>query len=109
MVKQGDIIWLEFDPQTGREQKGIRPALVISNNLLNGLSNSAMVCPITNTDREFPFRVALDWRTKTKGFIQCDQAKILDVSSRNARFIEKTPKDILSKSLNFIYCFLEEE
>jgi mRNA interferase MazF len=47
MVKQGHIIWLDFDPQTGHEQKGRRPALVISNETFNNFSNLAVVCPIT--------------------------------------------------------------
>ena len=48
---QGDIVYLDFDPQSGHEQKGRRPALVISNNLFNRVSSLTMVCPITHTDR----------------------------------------------------------
>jgi len=50
MVKQGDIIWLDFNPQTGHEQSGRRPALVVSNESFNRFSKMAIVCPITNTD-----------------------------------------------------------
>jgi mRNA interferase MazF len=48
MVKQGDLIWLDFDLQLGHEQKGRRPALVVSNETFNNFSNLAIVCPITN-------------------------------------------------------------
>ena len=49
MVKQGDIIWLDFNPQTGHEQSGRRPAVVVSNESFNRFSKMAIVCPITNT------------------------------------------------------------
>lgn len=51
VFEQGDIVYLDFDPQAGHEQKGRRPALVISNNLFNRVSSLTMVCPITHTDR----------------------------------------------------------
>ena len=67
-ARQGDIIWLNFDPQAGNEQKGRRPAIVVSNNRFNNLAKTgAMICPITNTDRNLPFQVRLDARTKTRG------------------------------------------
>jgi mRNA interferase MazF len=82
MVKQGFIIWLDFDPQTGHEQKGRRPALVISNKTFNKFSKLVIVCPITNTDKNHPFHVKLDNRTKTTGAVLCDQARTLDISAR---------------------------
>ena len=51
IFEQGDIVYLDFDPQSGHEQKGRRPALVVSNNLFNRVSSLTMVCPITHTDR----------------------------------------------------------
>ena len=45
IFEQGDIVYLDFDPQSGHEQKGRRPALVISNNLFNRVSSLTMVCP----------------------------------------------------------------
>ncbi|MCL2844544.1 MAG: type II toxin-antitoxin system PemK/MazF family toxin [Chitinivibrionia bacterium] len=109
VINQGDIIILNFDPQSGHEQSGVRPALVVSNKILSKSNGMAMVCPITNTDRISPFRIPLDWRTKTKGFIQCDQARILDVFSRNPKFVEKSPKDIINKSIDIISMFIEKE
>ena len=55
IFEQGDIVYLDFDPQSGHEQKGRCPALVISNNLFNRVSSLTMVCPITHTDRGHPF------------------------------------------------------
>ena len=101
-AKQGDIILLDFTPQSGHEQQGRRPALVVSNDFFNRVTNMAMVCPITNTMRTFPLHVALDARTKTTGSILCEQVKSLDMTSRNAEFKERAPDDIVSDCIERI-------
>ncbi|MCL2213229.1 MAG: type II toxin-antitoxin system PemK/MazF family toxin [Oscillospiraceae bacterium] len=109
-VKQGDIIWLDFDPQMGREQKGRRPAIVISNNAFNEFTKSlAMLCPITNTDRNFPMHIRLDDRTVTNGVIMCDQAKVFDIQRRNASFIEAAPMEIVIEVTEMIKKIIEIE
>lgn len=108
MAKRGDIIWLSLTPQSGHEQAGRRPALVISNDTFNSYTKTgAMVCPITNTDRNSPLHVRLDGRTATTGVIMCDQAKILDVASRNAEFIETAPDDIVFEALDIVTGILD--
>ena len=107
VFEQGDIVYLDFDPQAGHEQKGRRPALVVSNNLFNRVSSLTMVCPITHTDRNHPFHVRLDERTKTDGVILCDQARMLDLQSRNASFEEKAPEDIVADAVDLIIGFVE--
>jgi len=109
MVKQGDIFWLDFDPQTGHEQKGRCPALVISNETFNKFSNLAIVCPITNTNKNHPFHVKLNKRTKTKGVVLSDQSRTLDIKARNYEFIEKIPSDILFEVIDIISGFIEGE
>jgi len=110
IAKQGDIIWLNLEPQAGHEQKGRRPAVVVSNNTFNEFTKSgAMICPITSTDREIPIQPKLDDRTKTNGVIMCDQAKVLDLQVRNAEFIEKIPRNILHEIVNIIGEILEVE
>jgi mRNA interferase MazF len=109
MVKQGSLVWLNFDPQTGHEQKGRRPALVISNETFNHFSNLAIVCPITNTDKDYPFHIKLDERTKTTGVILCDQARALDINAREYEFIETIPDDIVSEVIDIMYGFIEME
>lgn len=106
MVNQGDIVYLDFNPVTGHEQKGSRPALVISNTIFHQFSNLAMVCPITNTDKNHPFHVRLDNSTKTKGVILCDQARILDPSARNFSFIEMAPIYITTSVVDIVTSFL---
>ena len=109
-ARQGDIIWLDLDPQSGHEQKGRRPALVVSNNTFNDFARTgAMICPITNTNRNSPFQPTLDGRTKTSGVIMCDQAKILDMQERNADFIEYAPVDIVLESVDIISGLIEVE
>lgn len=107
IFEQGDIVYLDFDPQAGHEQKGRRPALVVSNNLFNRVCNLTMVCPITHTDRGHPFHIRLDSRTKTDGVVLCDQARMLDLNSRNASFEEKAPPDITAEAVDMIIGFVE--
>lgn len=107
IFEQGDIIYLDFDPQAGHEQKGRRPALVITNNVFNRYSKMIMVCPITNTDKAHPFHIKLDNRTKTTGVILCDQARTLDVGVRNATYAEKAPDDIIQEAVDMIISFVE--
>jgi mRNA interferase MazF len=95
--EQGDIVYLEFDPQAGHEQKGKRPALIVSNSTFNQFTKLAMVCPITSTKRNFPLHIELDERTKTRGVIMCEQVKSLDIIARGALYFEKVPKDILKR------------
>lgn len=105
MVKQGDIIWLNFDPQAGYEQKGRRPALVVSNNVFNRFCKMAMVCPITQTDKEHPFHIKLDNRTKTSGVVLCDQIRTLDIIARKAEYIETLPVELLEEVKDLIISF----
>lgn len=89
-LKQGSIAWLDLDPQSGHEQKGRRPVVVVSNNDFHMMTNNklAMVCPITNTTRGNLLHVGLDNQTKTTGYIMCEQVKVLDITTRNYKHIE---------------------
>lgn len=107
IFQQGDIVYLDFNPQSGHEQAGRRPALVVSNDLFNRVSSLTMVCPITHTDRGHPFHVRLDSRTKTQGVVMCDQARMLDLNSRRASFEEKAPVEITAEAVDLITGFVE--
>ena len=104
--KQGDIIILDFDPQAGHEQKGRRPALVVSNEQFHARTNMAMVCPITNSKSGFPLHIELDG-TNTTGEIMCEQAKCLDITARNASFKESVPEEIIDEAIDIICAFIE--
>ncbi|MCL2120855.1 MAG: type II toxin-antitoxin system PemK/MazF family toxin, partial [Clostridiales bacterium] len=86
---------------------GRRPAIVISNNTYNRHCKMAIVCPITNVDKNHPFHIRLDHRTQTTGVILCDQPKALDVTARNAAFVEQAPTDLLDKAIDLICSFIE--
>lgn len=93
--EQGDFITLSFDPQSGREQKGRRPALVISNFVFNKATDLAIVCPITNTNRRVPFHLAIPALLSLTGFVMAEQVKSIDFNSRGVRFIERAPSEIV--------------
>ena len=98
---------MDFNPQAGHEQSGRRPALVVSNDILNKHSSMIMVCPITNTNKSHPFHVPLDGRTNTTGVVLCDQAKMLDATTRHAVFKEHSPTDIWEEACEIIREFIQ--
>lgn len=108
MVRQGDIVKVNFDPQAGHEQAGYRPALVISNDFFNQKTNIVIVCPITNTRNRFPLHIPLDDRTETTGVILCEHIKALDLNARGYRVVEALPKDLLSKVIGVVFSEIEE-
>jgi mRNA interferase MazF len=97
--KKGDFIYLDFSPQAGHEQKGRRPALVVSNDLFNEGTGLAIVCPITNTNRNNPFHLPLPATSKLTGFVMVEQVKSYDFRARNADFVEQAPEDLLTNAL----------
>lgn len=86
--RRGDIVWLEFNPQIGHEQSGIRPALIVSDEIYNKKTGLCLAMPITSKVKDYPFEVSVDTK-KIKGVILSDQIKSLDFKSRKARFCDK--------------------
>lgn len=99
---KGDFITLSFDPQSGHEQKGRRPAIVVSNYLFNKATSLAIVCPITNTDRTIPFHLAVPKESSLTGFIMVEQVKSIDFNSRNIKFVEKASQELIDDVLAVI-------
>jgi mRNA interferase MazF len=97
--ERGDLIWLEFATQTGKEQDRTRPALVLSPKEYNKKSSLALVCPITSKYKGWGFEVPLPFGLEVKCSILVDQIKSLDFKARNAKFIENCPEDILRDAL----------
>ena len=100
--EKGDFVILTFDPQAGHEQRGRRPALVVSNTLFNRHTGMAMVCPITKTFRNNPFHVAVPDESSLTGYIMVEQIKSVDNSSRRAKFVEKAPGFVLDEVLSIL-------
>ncbi len=101
--ERGDIVWLDFTPQSGKEQRGRRPAFVVSPALYNKKTSLALLCPITSQIKGYPFEVMLTEGMKTQGVIISDQIKSLDWKARNAVFIEKVDDEITQNVLKKIY------
>jgi len=97
---RGDIIYINFNPTRGHEQRGNRPALVVSPATFNARTNTLWACPITNQQRGWPFETSLDnFDTQTSGAIRADQIKTLDFNSRGFTFKEKAPSDVTADVL----------
>ena len=97
--ERGDFVALSFDPQSGHEQKGRRPALVISNRLFNQHTGLAIVCPVTNTQRPIPFHVAVPASSSLTGYVMAEQVKSVDYRTRKLTFIEKAPRETIADVL----------
>jgi len=100
--RQGDIIAITFDPQSGHEQKGRRPAFVVSKDLFNRSTGLAIVCPVTKTESGFPFHVPIPKGSKLKGFIMVEQVKSVDFRSRRAKRLEHGNDELLSDVLSIL-------
>ena len=97
--EKGDFVILTFDPRVGREQKGPRPALVVSSTLFNRHTGLAMVCPMTNTCRHVPFHVEAPADSSLTGYIMVEQIKSIDYRLRHVQFVEKAPASVLDEAL----------
>ena len=106
--RRGDVIWLSFDPQSGHEQAGRRPALVLSPESYNGKVGLALLCPITSHAKGYPFEVPLAAGAAVKGAALADQVKSLDWRARKAEFAGTIPAATMSKVLAKIHTLLHE-
>lgn len=97
--RKGDYVAATFDPQSGHEQKGRRPALVISNDLFNRHTGLAIVCPITHTQRGYPFHVAITGSDSVTGVVMVDQVKSIDFQARNVKKIGRASPALLDEVL----------
>ena len=95
----GDIVWITFNPQAGHEQAGRRPALVLSPTAYNGKVGLAILCPITNQIKGYPFEVLIPDGLKISGAVLSDQVKSLDWQARQAEFVGILPSATLNAVL----------
>ena len=96
----GDLVWLSFDPQAGRELAGRRPALVVSPSSYNRRSGLTLACPITSHVKGYPFEVALPRGLPVAGVILADHIKSLDWRKRRAEPVGRVPTDVLKDVLD---------
>ena len=91
----GDVVWLEFSPQAGREQAGHRPALVLSPASYNGKTSMMLCCPMTTQIKGYPFEVVV--RANPPSAILSDQVKSLDWRVRRAKRKGTVPIEVLNE------------
>ncbi len=100
--RKGELIALTFDPQSGHEQRGRRPALVVSNDLFNKHTGLCLACPITNTRRNYPFHVAVHPGAGVTGYVMVEQVKSIDFRSRKATRLGTAPVAMLEEVLSIL-------
>ncbi len=92
---RGDIVYLDFDPTKGHEQRGHRPAFVISPFAYNERTSLTLFMPITKQQKGYPFEVCLPSGLTIQGVILADQIKCLDWQARGVQFVEFAPKSVI--------------
>jgi mRNA interferase MazF len=106
--ERGDIVWISFNPQAGKEQSGHRPAIVLSHKEYNKRIGLAIMCPITNKVKGYPFEVAIKF-DEIKGVMLADHIKNLDWKERNASFIGKAPEHIIEEVTTLINTIIRKQ
>ena len=94
---RGDIVYLDFNPTKGHEQRGYRPALIISPAAYSEKSSLALFCPITSQQKGYPFEVLLPEDLQTPGVILVDQIRSLDWRVRQMKFVETVSLEVITE------------
>jgi mRNA interferase MazF len=94
---RGDLIWTDFDPQSGHEQAGKRPALVLSPSIYNRRLGLAIVCPITSRVKGYTLAVTLPAGLPIHGDILVDQVTTIDWKARGARVAGRVSGEVLTE------------
>ena len=97
--KRGDVVWISFNPQAGHEQAGHRPALVLSPQSYNRKVGLAILCPITNQVKGYPFEVSIPPGLRASGAVLSDQVKSMDWRARKASLLCLLPETIVRQVL----------
>ena len=106
---QGDIVWLQFNPQAGHEEAGRRPALVVSPKEYNRKVGLALFCPVTSQVKGYPFEVLLPSGLAASGAVLSDQVKSLDWRVRKAKRLCTAPEGVVEEVLGKILALVRKE
>jgi mRNA interferase MazF len=114
--ERGDLVWLRFEPQAGREIRKTRPALVLTPAAYNRKTHLCIACPITSQVKGYPFEVALPADLelsgrklsgrKLSGVVLADQAKSLDWHAREATVVGQAPPQVVDEVLGLLSTLL---
>lgn len=103
---RGDAVWITLNPQAGHEQAGRRPAIVLSPAAYNGKVGLAILCPITNQQKGYPFEVVIPTGLKVTGVILSDQVKSLDWRARQVELIATLPRQTVAEVFSKLHTLL---
>lgn len=106
---RGDVVWVDFDPQAGHEQAGRRPALVLSPRVYNRPSGLALLCPITNQAKGYPYEILIPAGLRVQGVVLTDQIKNMDWKERRAAFLCDMPSDVLNNIVEKLLTLIDPE
>ncbi len=109
LPNRGDLVWLTFDPQSGREQAGRRPAIILSPLSYNRPAGLALFCPITHRVKGYPFEVPLPEGCTLKGAVLADQVRSMDWRTRRAEFVAQAPVQLLQQVLGMAAVLLSHK
>jgi mRNA interferase MazF len=87
------VAWIDLDPTAGHEQRGKRPALVLSPSAYNGITGLVIACAMTSKQKGYPFEVEMP----DGGIVLADQVRCLDWRVRNARRKETAPAEVVKQ------------
>ena len=107
--RRGDVVWIDFNPQSGSGQAGRRPAVVLSPGAYNGKVGLALLCPITSRIKGYPFEVAIPAGLNVRGVILADQVKSLDWRTRNAQVMAPLPAGTIDEVLQKVGTLLARD
>jgi mRNA interferase MazF len=99
---RGDVVWLWFEPQAGRERAGRRPALVLTPAAYQRAVGLALCCPITRRTKGYPFEVALPGGMAVAGVVLADHVKSLDWRARGAELADRAPPSVAARVAELI-------
>jgi mRNA interferase MazF len=105
--ERGDIVWIALNPQSGHEQAGRRPVIVLSPQKYNLKSGLIICCPITAQEKNYPFEVKIPSGLPISGVILADQVKNLDWQAREAQFVCKIHHSIIEQVIEKISLLLQ--
>lgn len=97
--RKGDFVALSFDPQSGHEQRGRRPALVVSNDVFNEHTGLCIACPVTSSRRDYPFHLPVPAGCDVAGVVMVEQVKSIDFRARKVSHVGRAPEPLLQEVL----------
>lgn len=103
--EKGDLVYMNFSPQLGSEQAGVRPAIILSPKLFNN-GKFLVVCPITSQIKNYPFEVELPDNLVIRGVVLTDQVRTVDWRTRKLNVKGQAPEEVIETCIKRIQTFL---